>query len=840
MIIDLNGKWKLRNTNDEQWIDAVVPGSLYNDMLNAGLMEDPFYRGDNEQKALELCDHDYIFEKKFFLDSIPESDIIVIKFMGIDTLAEIKLNGVILAKVENMHCTYEYSVKDILVKGENRLEVTIFSPNQFIKDRQEKVKLFGVNEAVEGYPHLRKAHCMFGWDWGPQLPDMGIWRNVYIETYDHARINDVYITQDHTKSNSVAISARVHYTNYRDAQGIMLKAVVTSPDGIIITHDFDLAGGDLYIRREADGSMKEKEISFVIEDPQLWWPNGYGEQPIYSIDFIISAEGVEADRANYKIGLRTIEVDRSQYEFGEKFEFVINGINIFAMGADFVPEDNILARITPDKTKFLIQSCIEANFNCLRVWGGGNYPDDSFFELCDEHGLIVWQDFMFACALYNVDDDFEKNITAEFIDNIKRIRHHACLGLWCGNNEMETAVTDWGVKYLTSERKAQYIKQYEVIIPNVLKEYDPNTFYWPSSPSSGGSFDEPNAFERGDCHYWGVWHGREPLEKFREYYFRFASEFGLQSFPSLKTVETFTLPQDRNVFSYVMEKHQRSAEGNEKILSYISQYLKYPKDFESLLYASQIIQGDGIRNAVEHWRRNRGRCMGSVYWQLNDCWPVASWSSIDSCYRWKALHYFAKRFYAPVLISADEKESSAVINVSNERLSTFKGAVQWKLRNHNGKVVLEDKVDIEIPERTAKNIISLDFKEILSTRIARSTHFLAYGLFEQDEPVAQGTVTFVPAKHFEFIEPAISCGVEEDETNFYIYLSSDVYAKYVELSIDGVDAVFENNYLDLAGADEEIRVILAKDKIKTEDGMGIKDNVDLCERLQIRSIFDIG
>ena len=355
--------------------------------------------------------------------------------------------------------------------------------------------------------------------------------------------------------------------------------------------------------------------------------------------------------------------------------------------------------MTPERTRKLLEQCRACNFNAIRVWGGGYYPDDFFFDICDELGLVVWQDFMFACANYRLTEEFEENIKAEFRDVIRRIRHHASLGLWCGNNEMEMFQAQ-GEYEGTPRTRSDYIRMFEHILPEILRKEDPDTFYWPASPSSGGGFDEPNAPERGDVHYWDVWHGGLPFSDYRKRFFRYASEFGFQSFPCLKTVESFTLPEDRNIFSRVMEMHQRNEGANGKILQYLSQTFLYPASFDTLLYASQLLQAEAIRYGVEHWRRNRGRCMEAIYWQLNDIWPVASWSSIDYYGRWKALHYYAKRFFAPVMISCEETgettdriavvtepspiETSGRIAVANETRKDVNGIVRWQLRRCGG------------------------------------------------------------------------------------------------------------------------------------------------------------
>lgn len=443
----------------------------------------------------------------------------------------------------------------------------------------------------------------------------------------------------------------------------------------------------------------------------------------------IKKGGVEVDLVTQRIGLRQIGVRREKDSYGESFAHEVNGITIFAMGADYIPQDNIFGRITPKRTRKLLENCAEANFNIIRVWGGGYYPEDDFLDACDELGLLVWQDFMFACAVYELTDAFEENITAEFIDNIKRIRNHACLALWCGNNEMEMFVAGggWGN---SPKQMGDYFKMYEYIIPKLLKKYDPDTFYWPASPSSGGGFDNPNDESRGDVHYWDVCHGGKPITEFRKFYFRYASEFGFQSFPSIRTIESFTLLEDRNPFSYVMEKHQRNNGANGKLMAYMEQEFLYPMSMETAVYASQVLQAEAIRNAAEHFRRYRGRCMGAIYWQLNDIWPGISWFSIDYYGRWKALHYYAKRFFAPVLLSCEEESmmtqerninaenvsfrKSVRFNVSNETRQAKKAEIRWNVRKNDGSVLREERTELEVSALTASFLPKCELPELES------------------------------------------------------------------------------------------------------------------------------
>lgn len=519
---------------------------------------------------------------------------------------------------------------------------------------------------------------------------------------------------------------------------------------------------------------------------------------------------------------------REKDEYGESFCHEVNGVRIFAMGADYIPEDNILPRMNRERTYHLLQQAKEAHHNCIRVWGGGFYPNDYFYDACDELGLIVWQDFMFACAVYKLTEEFEENITAEFIDNVKRIRNHACLGLWCGNNEMEQFMFQdvWVNKPV---QKSDYIKMYEYIIPKVLKKYDPETFYWPASPSSGGAFDDPNDENRGDVHYWDVWHGNKPITEYRKFYFRYVSEFGFQSFPGLKTCETFTEPEDRNIFSYVMEKHQRNSSANGKIMNYMEQTFLYPTDFETVLYASQLLQAEAIRYGVEHFRRNRGRCMGAVVWQLNDCWPVASWSSIDYYGRWKALHYYEKRFFAPILISCAEEgiltqdtnpnaepyevKKSIHLNIANETMRDERVLVKWALRSADADIIREGQEWLEVP---ALSSVWLDKENMADAKLYE--HYVSYGCYKDGELISEGTVLFVPPKQFHFQDPKLRVTAKGDE----ILVTAEKYARSVEILNSDDTLLLCDNYFDMNAGEKRIHILKGKP-----------------EGLKVRSVYDI-
>jgi beta-mannosidase len=818
LLLDLNGKWLMKRTDESSWLDAVVPGSVYNDLLQAGRIDDPFYR-DNEYKTLELSNYDYEYKRSFTVDSaVLSHDKVLLLCEGLDTLCDIFINDKKLISTDNMHRTYEVDIKSFLFEGENSIYVLFKSPVQHVLRKQKEYPLQNVDDAVPGISHLRKAHCMFGWDWGPKLPDMGVWRNISIRGYDLGRLEDVYITQNHGE-NKVNLDVRVRLQKY-DASPLELLLKVTTPQGQTL-------------ESRAAVQSYEEHIFINIDNPELWWPNTFGKQPLYKVEVLLLKDNTSIDSSSYRIGLRTVTVKREKDQWGESFEFEINGVSIFSMGADYIPEDNILARCSRERTEKLIKSCVQANFNSIRVWGGAYYPEDYFYDLCDEYGLLVWQDLMFACGNYRMTEEFKENIRQEAIDNIKRIRHHASLGLWCGNNELEVAWVEWGwTEKYSPQLKADYIKQFEVLLPEVAREIDPNTFYWLASPSSTGSFDRPNDENYGDMHYWGVWHGRAPFTDYRKYFPRYMSEFGIQSFPSLKTINTFTLPEDRNIFSYVMESHQKCRSGNATILYYIAETYKYPKNLDALVYASQLIQAEGLRYGVEHWRRNRGRCMGAIYWQLNDCWPVASWASVDYFGRWKALHYAAKRFFNPILLSACEDGTDVSLHVSNETMAPVSGKLVWNLRDTHSAIMDSGEKFVEVDALSSKECQVLHYSELLNTEAKMRGAYLEYKLLVAGRAVSSGTVLFVKSKHFEYVDPEITLITSEAGDKFVIEVSSNAFARFVELDLKDADAIFSDNYFDLSSG-EVINIEVSKSNLSKE--MSLEEFSD---QLTARSLYD--
>ena len=816
--IDIHQQWNMRICGERETYPAIVPGSVYCDLLRDGRMEDPYYR-DNEDAALALMENDFEYTGTFDADeaALQDADEVFLRFEGIDTIADIVLNGKPLGSVDNMHRIWEYPVRDLIRPAGNELTVTLHSPVRYIAAQYKAdPAIRGTEDAMRGFPKIRKGHYMFGWDWGPRLPDAGIWRSVTVLAVKTARLERVYIRQEFNGDlTAVRLKAEVRIKQERSGAGCRCVLSVRTPEGELLFDRTDAA------------------VPVVIEEPQLWWPNGLGKQPLYTVCVELlcdTAEGTElCDRWERRIGLRELGMNTAKDAYGSGFAHQVNHVRFFAMGADYIPEDNLLPRCSADRTRTLLSHCAEAHFNCIRVWGGGLYPSDDFYDICDELGLVVWQDFMFACANYRLTPDFEKSVLAELTCQIRRLCHHASLGLWCGNNEMEmfAAQGEWGAD---DEIRRDYLRMYEDLFPRLLSEEDPDRFYWPASPSSGGGFDAPNDENRGDVHYWEVWHGNKPFTEYRRYFFRYLSEFGFQSFPSIRTVESFTLPEDRNVFSHVMEKHQRNASANGRIMNYMEQTFLYPTDLDTLIYASQLLQAEAIRYGVEHFRRNRGRCMGTVYWQLNDCWPVASWSSIDYYGRWKALHYYARRFFAPVLLSCEEEsltgqtlntnaepfpvKKSVRFNVSNETMRERLVTVCWQLRENDGTVLREERRDM-----TAAPLSAQWLEKVPLPEAKLYEQVVTYQLLEDGEELSSGSVLFCAPKHFRFVDPHLTVRTEGDG----IIVTADHYAKGIEVRNAADDLILSDNFFDLPGSSEK--------RVKIFRGRP--------EGLAVRSVYDI-
>ncbi len=811
VTMKLHENWRMKEANEAEWSTAKVPGTVYADYLAAGKMENPYWR-DNELKALELMEHDYIYETTF----TPEAEVlnkekIVLRFNGLDTLADVDLNGVRIGHADNEHRVWEFDVKDVLTAGENTLTVTLLSSVNFIREAfKEDPAITMSTDGMQGASYLRKAHCDFGWDWGARIPDAGIFKDVELLGMDYGRIESIYVRQLHEDGKvTLQFEPDIIVFDRKADYDYTVTYTVTDPEGNVLVTTTD--------------------TTFEVPDPQLWWPNGYGAQPLYTVQAVLSRSGVELDRWKRRIGLRTMELTRVKDQWGESFCHTVNGVSVFAMGADYIPEDNIKPFITRERTFKLLKDCKDANFNAVRVWGGGMYASEDFLDACDEYGLMVWQDFCFACASYDLTPEFDANIREEFRQNILRMRSHPSLGLWSGNNEMEQFFA-MSMRYDPDHkdprgyiRKASqvsdYFAMYEYIIPRMVMEYDPQTPYIPSSPTSGGGYDDPNDEHRGDVHYWDVWHGGKPFTEYRKFRFRYLSEFGFQAFPTMKTIEAFTLPEDRNLFSYVMEKHQRNNNANGIIMRYMQQTYQLPSTFDKQIYTSQMLQAESMRYGVEHFRACRPESMGTIIWQLNDIWPVASWAMIDYYGRWKAVYYEARRFFAPLLLVNEEAsvmtqneninaepydiQNSVKLTLCNETMQDRKLTVRWQIREACGKAVREEEVkDIAVPALSA---VHLD--EVMID-IDRFSQYVSYQMLdEQGAVVSEGTTLYIQPKYFRFEDPEITLEVLDDT---HIRVTAQKFAKNIQILDEAGELKLSDNYFDLQPGSRVLEVLAGK------------------------------
>ena len=811
----LNGHWSFRQLNAKEWMPAIVPGGVHTDLLALGKIPDPFV-ADNEKKVQWIGDTDW--EYRYTFDAAPELLKEAKQFLvcdGLDTLAEVSLNGKPIGKADNMYRQWKWEVTGVLKKSGNELSILFHAPVAYITAKQKEKPLPGGGD-IPGGPHLRKAPCQWGWDWGPKLPPIGVWKDIRLEGFSSAKFEDVHVRQIHEDGNvTVNITASVESWG---KSPLSMSVTLVAPDGSRQNTKVEIA----------DKAMTEIEV----KNPQLWWPQGYGKQNLYQLEVVLENGTSTLDKRNFQIGLRTIKLNQDPDEWGKSFTFVVNGVPVFAKGADWIPADSFPTRITDARLEYLIKSAADAHMNMLRVWGGGLYESENFYDLCDRHGILIWQDFTFACGIYPEDDAFAESVRIEAIENVRRLRHRASLALWCGNNEMEQGWADWHwnkPEDAANQRlKAGYDRMYHHLLPAVIAAEDPDRPYWPSSASSGIPFADPNGAQRGDMHYWDVWHGRKPFTAYRGQFPRFMSEFGFQALPPYKTIQTYAAPEDQNMTSYIMEHHQRSGSGNGLMIAQMTDTFRMPKDFQSLVYLSMLLQAEGIRYGVEHWRRHMKRVSGTLIWQLNDCWPVASWASLDYFGRWKALHYAARRFYAPVLLSVEDDAPRMSVHVTSDLTSHWDGLVRWRLQTVLGEVLASGEQAVAAAPLADTAVASFDFADKITDENKRKVVFVAE-LWQGKERIATSVSGFAPIKHLELVDPELKVNVSLNDETLTFEVSARTLARFVELALDGADAVFSDNYFDIpAGA-----------TVKVTAPMPNGWTLDQAKKsLQVRSLFD--
>lgn len=828
MMFELNGRWTLRRNGCDELIAAQVPGCVHTDLLAAGKIADPFV-SDNEKTLRWIFQESWIYQRKFDLpaDFLQPSRILLC-CEGLDTISHLFLNGKPLGSTDNMFRHWEFDVKTFLLPGTNQIEIRFDSPSEYIENRQKiRPMIYPTAEhQVAAFSQIRKAAFSFGWDWGPCLPTSGIWQPIYIRAIDAGRLLDVSTRQDHTDLRRVKLSVAVK----AEYESLAEKSVRVT-----------LKYGKEVMAQEVcplEGSSREGSVDLWVEDPQLWWPIGMGTQPLYDLTVeLLNEASVAFDVWERRIGLRTIRLDCSPDEWGHAFSFHVNGIPFFAKGTNWVPADALVTRISTEKYRQLLTAAADANMNMIRVWGGGIYEPDVFYDLCDELGLCVWQDFMFACAPYPLGDpEFGKNAAVEIEQQIKRLRHHASLALWCGNNELESCgfvATQGDDGHMSREN---YQSFFEGTIPSLVATHSPEHDYWPGSPyKEAGESYNPDVWTespgRGDVHIWTVWHLKKPFEYYRECHHRFISEFGLQSFPEPATVNRFAGPKDFDINSPVMRHHQRSAAGNTVIMEYLLEWFRAPRDFNATLWCSQILHGLAMKVACEHWRRAMPRTMGTLIWQLNDAWPAASWSGIDYFGQWKAMHFFARRFYSPLLVSGveDVASGSVQVHVTSDLLHPVECSLAWKLTDLTGTLLSHGQTPVSAAAQTNGIVAELDFQNEISRQGAENL-LVWLSLDHEDTTVSRNLVLFTRPRQLQLSDPELTCTVTAaSEDSFVVTVVAKKPALWVWLELPEAHLSCSDNFFHLELA-TPMEILVHTPAKMTAD--------QLAQSLQAQSLFD--
>ena len=785
--ISLDGEWQLYRAQETTSSAALVPGCVHMDLLRTEQLEDPFYR-DNEARQYWIGETDWTYERIFSVpEDILQNQRVLLRCYGLDTLATVEINDVVVGIADNMYRTWLFDAKAQLKSGENTISIRFDAPMTYLREQDAQKGIlpsWAGNDRLHGVGWLRKEPSNFGWDWGPKLVTSGIWRDIEIIAFDE-RLTEVEIRQQH-QSGHVDLAIQVGVEN--PAAGTLAAHIEVTQEGMSI------ASCELAV------SGTGASVTLAIDQPKLWWLHGLGEQPLYQVRVqLVDANGQVVDEQTKRIGLRTITLERHPDQAGESFYFAINGVPFFAKGANWIPADTFIPRLTRAHYERLIADAADGNMNMLRVWGGGVYEQDDFYDLCDRYGIAVWQDFMFACGTYpTYDAEFMKNVRAEAEDNVRHLRHHASIALWCGNNELEQGLVgdEWTERTMSWK---DYDKLYDVLLRDVVSVNDPDRPYWPSSPHK--SHDRVNWMnpDNGDSHLWSVWHGREPFEWYRTRQDRFVSEFGFQSFPELATLQPFIEPEDYNITSYMMEYRQRSGIGNSTIIHYLLEWFRLPTSFEHGIWLSQILQGMAIKYAVEHWRRNMPHTMGTIYWQLNDCWPGPSWSSIDSLYRWKALHYLAKRFYAPLMISGLEDPAAGTVEVSitSDLLEAQDGVIRWRLSSTEGDILASGELNASIAPNQNTRVTTLDLRDAIQAQGVRNL-LVWLELSVNGEAVSDNLVLFARPKHLALVEPNIQFTVQTSgDKTYQVELTAEHPALWMWLSTADGNCKFSDNFCNL-------------------------------------------
>ena len=803
VVKNLHEGWKFRQARLTNWYPATVPGVVHTDLLQNKIIEDPFFRL-NERGLQWIDKEDWVYETCFTLAAdMMRKENMELVFEGLDTYADVYLNDECILKADNMFRRWSIPVRQYIREENNILKVYFHSPVKIdvpkwdalpyqypaSNDQSENGGLFNKKISI----FARKAGYHYGWDWGPRLVTSGIWRPVYIRAWSDLRINDVFIEQKEVGAGRAVIAGHVELDADKDMDGVLVTITDEATGRVLGEWQADLKRG-----------TNRVTVDFVLHKPKLWWSNGLGEPFLYRFRTDIIAGGELLDSKTERVGIRSLKVVHQPDKDGHTFYIELNGRPVFAKGANYIPLDNFLPRVTPENYKRTILDAAGVNMNMLRVWGGGIYENDVFYDLCDEHGIMIWQDFMFACSMYPAEGALLDNIHQEAVDNVKRLRNHACIALWCGNNECQDAWLGWGWKREIERQNkeyadkiwAQYRQQYHVTLPGVVKEYAPGTFYWPSSPF---------AFERemsgttdGDRHYWSVWHGKAPISDYDSEKSRFFSEYGFQSFPEFESVKRYApYPEDWDIRSEVMMSHQRGGDhANGLIETYLLNEYKKPRDFRAFLYMNHVLQGDAIKTAIESHRRQMPYNMGTLFWQHNDCWPVASWASRDYYGRWKAQHYYVRKAYDDILISSVVEGDDLIVYAVSDRLENTSGRLQLQVCQFDGTVVHHWGKSVGISGNDSRVCFSAPLAKLLEGA-NRGTVYVRVDYTDKSGRVYHNNYCLGKQKDMDYPKVDLQTEVRSIEGGYEVTVSADKFARAVCLSVADNESVYSDNYFDV-------------------------------------------
>lgn len=806
-IITLNDGWQFTETDKDDWREAEVPGSVQRDLIRYKVLPDPYY-GTNENDVQWPEKANWDFKKTFTLtaDQLKNDDAILI-FEGLDTYADVFLNGSKILHSQNMFIGYKVHVNNLLREGTNNLYIRFYSPIEYMMP----VHLTnGFNYPADNdhsdirmSVYSRKAPYHFGWDWGIRIVQMGIWKPVTLSLYDKARVDSYYVKQESITHQSAKIDNQVDVYSVSE-EPVKAKVLIT----------YALEGFD-YQNIEEDitliKGMNKVSIPLEITNPELWMPVGWGEPNLYSFKASVIVDNKTVSEKKERIGLRSVELIQEPDEHGKSFYFRVNGTPLFAKGTNYIPGEIMTSQQDSAYYNRLFDNITGANMNFVRVWGGGTYESDYFYELADEKGILIWQDFIFGCTPYPSDDAFLSNVKSEVIYNIKRLRNHASLAFWCGNNEIEEALQHWGLNkspaWIYKRWTEGYDKTFRELIPSMISEYDGTRDYIHGSPFDS-NWGDKESFKSSDVHDWGLWHGRMPFEALAERVPRFASEFGFQSFPEMKTIRTFAEEKDFDINSDVMKIHQKSGVGNELIKVYMDMYYHTPKNFEDFVYVGLIMQGNGMEEAVEANRRHQPYCMGALYWQLNDDWPVVSWSSVDYYNNWKAQHYKMRNVFAPLALGVEYKDNTLSFYTMSDQLNDIDGLqLTVQVIDFSGKKLKEFNQKLSAKANRSTVVRAFKDSELVTEEQKQNVVIHSWLSDRNGKVVSVKDYFYYWPNKLNLPETTISTKVKYADGKYTVTLSSKKLAKDVFVEIPVLGAQYTDNFFNLMPGEKKTIVI---------------------------------